>query len=415
MLACARASFDTGAFQTGTTPSGFAPFNRPFTRQGTSDSATSCRGRPQNRGSRRPFNRAGTAAPSHDTPNTDSPNQAKNWSSAFAQGASGSSAQNQPQTWAGAPAATAAPNPSDGGSPSTSSWTQGTAEDPSAAEAAMPAPPTGKPAGSFPAFGTPGWSSATPMAGASASTEDTTTAHTAKQAFKWSGAFAQGSSTSKPAGSQPQPQDQAPGAAQPGAFGSFPAPMPSSGGPAMADAAAGIPHSAPKAAAVGTDSSTLRSPSVADWAPSPAPDAGKATESPPAFGTPGWSCASAVVGGAAKVPAFGTPEWAASLGAATPSAQGKQSSAASFGTKGWTFSPASKAHTAASSSTASTSAAEPAAPSAAALHWLCPSSAFCCTIHDAHQGWLSCTFCCSIHRGAFQRGIRCRWHNCSCS
>ncbi|DBA90919.1 TPA: hypothetical protein ACH3X1_016128 [Trebouxia sp. C0004] len=75
----------------------------------------------------------------------------------------------------------------------------------------------------------------------------------------------------------------------------------------------------------------------------------------------GWSPASAVAGGAAKVPAFGTREWAASLGTATPSAPGRQPSASTFGTKGWTFSCESKAPSADSSSTAPASAAEPAA------------------------------------------------------
>ncbi|KAL0019253.1 hypothetical protein WJX77_003209 [Trebouxia sp. C0004] len=203
-----------------------------------------------------------------------------------------SSAQSQPQTRTETPAAAAAPRPSGRGSPFNFSRTQ---QDSLAAEAAMPAPPTGKPAGSFPAYGTPGWSSAAPTAGAAASSEGTNTAPTPKEAFKWSGAFASGTSATTPVSSQPQ--KQAPVAPQPGAFA---APMPSSGGPA--DAAAGIPPSAPKAAAADTRSSSLRFPSVADWSPSPPPDTGKA----PAFGTPGWSPASAVAGGAAKVPAFGT-------------------------------------------------------------------------------------------------------------
>ena len=80
MLAGTGASFASGAFQTGSTSSGGTPSNRPFIRQGTSD--TTPRARPQNRGHRsRPFTRAGTAAPSHDAPNTCSPNQANDWSS----------------------------------------------------------------------------------------------------------------------------------------------------------------------------------------------------------------------------------------------------------------------------------------------------------------------------------------------
>ncbi|KAA6424877.1 MAG: hypothetical protein FRX49_05051 [Trebouxia sp. A1-2] len=316
------ASFASGAYQTGSTPSGSAP----FTRQGSAH--TTPRARPQNRGFRRPFSRSGTAGPSEDTSETASSAEANKWSRA--KGESSGSAQTQPQTQAETPAAAAATKFSSGGSPFTFSRTHGTAEGPPAAEAAMPAPPTGKPAGSSPAFGTPGPPSATPMAGASAPPEGTTTAPTPKEAFKWSGGFA------------------------------TPTTGTSSGGPAVADAAAGPPPSAPRAAAAGTGNSAPTFPTVEDW--SPPPDTGKT----PAFGTPGWSSASAAAGGAAKVPVFGTREWAASLGTATPSAQGRQSAAASFGTKGWTFSSVSKAPSADSSSTASASAAEPAAEAAAA-------------------------------------------------
>ncbi|DBA69333.1 TPA: hypothetical protein ACH3X2_012911 [Trebouxia sp. C0005] len=292
-------SFASGAFQSESTPSGSAPPNRPFTRQGTS--GTTPRAHPQNRGFRRPFSRSGTAGPSEDTSETASSNQANKWSSA--QGESSGSAQTQPRTQAETPAAAAATKSSSGGSPFTFSWTQGTAEGPPAAEAAMPGAPTGKPAGSSPAFGTPGLFSATPMAGASAPTEGTTTAPTPKEAFKWSGAFASGTFTPNP-----QSQSQSPAAAQPGAFGSFSTPKPfgtSSGGPAVADAAAGPPPSAPRAAAAGTGNSAPTFPTVADWSPSPPPDTGKApdtgsstlrSQSPhpdtgkaPAFGTPGWS------------------------------------------------------------------------------------------------------------------------------
>ncbi|KAL0024521.1 hypothetical protein WJX79_000652 [Trebouxia sp. C0005] len=182
-------SFASGAFQSESTPSGSAPPNRPFTRQGTS--GTTPRAHPQNRGFRRPFSRSGTAGPSEDTSETASSNQANKWSSA--QGESSGSAQTQPRTQAETPAAAAATKSSSGGSPFTFSWTQGTAEGPPAAEAAMPGnsaptfptvadwspsppPDTGKApdtgsstlrsqsphpdTGKAPAFGTPGWSPA---------------------------------------------------------------------------------------------------------------------------------------------------------------------------------------------------------------------------------------------------------------
>ena len=91
-------------------------------------------------------------------PNTGSPKQANNWSSG--QGRSGSSAQDQPHTQHPAPLVVGLPSISIG----PGALLRGTPS----AEAAMPAPPTGKPAGSLPAFGTPGLSSATPMAGVSA-------------------------------------------------------------------------------------------------------------------------------------------------------------------------------------------------------------------------------------------------------
>ncbi|KAL0043082.1 hypothetical protein WJX79_008527 [Trebouxia sp. C0005] len=77
------ASFASGAFQTGSTPSGSAPPNRPFTRQGMLD--TTPRARPQNRGVRRPYSRAGTAGPSEETSHTTSSTQANKWSTAQAQ------------------------------------------------------------------------------------------------------------------------------------------------------------------------------------------------------------------------------------------------------------------------------------------------------------------------------------------
>ena len=181
MLTGKGASFASGAFQTGSTPSGSAPPNRPFTRQGMLD--TTPRARPQNRGVRRPYSRAGTAGPSEETSHTTSSTQANKWSTA--QGEPSGSAQTQPQTQAETPAAAAATKSSSGGSPFTFSRTQGTAEGPPAAEAGMPGPPIGKPAGSFPAFGAPGSFSATPMAAASGPPEGITAA-TPKEGFKWS-------------------------------------------------------------------------------------------------------------------------------------------------------------------------------------------------------------------------------------